>query len=143
MSEHSKPENRKTRWTLSERLSSQGWTLSPNLFGDAECDIHGFDIKNYKYLLNHVTSRDELVQGLRELSPLADDALAIAEEMTKRDFRVFKRALVRERDEEIESGMPQKYQALLMPQQFIFATTLAEKYDATLGAVLIRSMEDE
>ena len=139
----------KPRWTLTERLETPegGWTLSRALFGDVGADIYDFEMFNYVYLLDHATSREALVNGLRELSPLADDALDIAEQMTEGDFYDFKIALAHERGISArgdgESKMPDKYYALILPERLITAIGLAQKAEVPLGAAIIRMMEFE
>lgn len=99
------------------------------------------------YLLDNATSHEALVNGLRELSPLTDDALKIAEQMSDQDFYDFKIALAHERGlsmhGEVGSKLPKKYLALVLPRRLIAATELAQKAQAPLGAVIIRMMELE
>jgi len=80
---------------------------------------------------------------LESLSPLADSALDIAKEMNKKDFLFFKKALLSERRQEIEGEMPEKYMPLLIPDRFDQASLLLEKFQAPLGATLIRIIETE
>lgn len=95
------------------------------------------------YFLNNVASLESLEEGLRQLSPLADDALAVAEQMDEEDFSEFKRALSHERhiaQEGGESRMPIKYGPLLIPERFLVATPVAEKFAVGLGATCMRIM---
>lgn len=157
------------RTTLKEReqrLMESSWFLNRKLFGD-DCgiDINDFDGASYAFFLDNVPSVEALVEGLAELSPLADDALSIAEQMTLRDFAEFKLALARERRlRKIERGieaaesknqlllpgfppeitggsMPDKYLALLCPASFVPAAMLAEKFEVPLGAAILRLSE--
>lgn len=124
---------------LEERLQDR-WTLPHELFGDIGSDIHDFELHNYTYFLDNVISRENLVMGLQELSPLADDALRVAERMTDGDFRRFKTALQVERRQE-NTVMPEKYFSLLIPKIFITAMQIAERFQVPLGAAAIRVIE--
>ena len=154
MSEQDETVNNKTRFTLEERLGDEGdeyepivdWKVSPELFGDVGVNIYDFQAHNYVYFLDHVTSKEELIRGLRELSPLADDALDVAEKMDDRAFARFKHALKRERSPVYGDGrnsMPLRYGVLLLPRRFLEALPLTEEYDVSLGVVLIRIMEKQ
>ncbi len=134
------------RWTLEERFNQEkDWKISPRLFGDCGADINDFELHNYNYLLDHARSVQDIVNGLRELSPLVDDALEVAEKMREADFYEFKLALAYERghiDYEV-SKIPDRYFPLVIPKRFFNAVHLADKYLAPLGAMLIRIMETE
>lgn len=157
MSEQDETVKNKTRFTLEERLDVEEeyetagqWRVSPKLFGDVGVNIYDFQAYNYVYFIDHVTSKEELVRGLRELSPLADDALEIAERMDDLAFVQFKLALKRERSSVERDGrssmplrLPLRYGVLLIPKRFFEALPLSEKYEVPLGAVLIRIMEKE
>ncbi len=148
MSEQDETVKDKTRFTLYERLNvlEYGWGVSPELFGDVGVNIYDFQAHNYVYFLDHVTSKEELIRGLRELSPLADDALDVAEKMDDRAFARFKHALKRERSPVYGDGrnsMPLRYGVLLLPRRFLEALPLTEEYDVSLGVVLIRIMEKQ
>ncbi len=127
------PEEAVENWTLGTR------TLSKELFGDAGCDINDFQIDNYTYFLDNVASCEDLVRGLRQLSPLADDALLIAGGMSEREFRRFKRALAKERRGEY-SNAPKKFRVIIMPERFTPAILLADKFQVPLGTALIKLM---
>lgn len=134
----------KKRWTISERLDidhADSWVLSEHLFGKGMIDINDFEPDNYNYFLNNVSSRDGLITGLRQLSPLADDALSVAENMSERDFQRFKSALKAERGCEFGSAFPRKFRSLILPKNFVSTTILAEKYEAPLGVTLIQLSE--
>ncbi|MFH1582182.1 MAG: hypothetical protein ABIA08_00230 [bacterium] len=131
----------KIRWSLSER-ENEAWFLSEKLFGDTGADIYDFEANNYVYFLDNVSSHDELVEGLRQLSPLIDDVLSIAEGINEQEFRRFKRLLVKERRGEY-SNMPKKFRTLIMPAQFIPATLLANRFEVPLGTALVRLIELE
>ena len=133
--------NEKKRWTISERLDidhSDDWILSEHLFGDGMIDINDFESNNYNYFLDHVASLDELIAGLQQLSPLADDALSVAENMNERKFQRFKSALKAERDCKSRSAFPKKLGSLILPINFIQATVLTEIYEVSLGVALIK-----
>jgi len=138
----------KKRWTISERLEidqageDRGtlWILSERLFGGMT-EINDFEASHYNYFLDHVSSLNELITGLQELSPLADNALSIAENMNEREFQRFKSALKKERNREFTSALPKKFGPLLLPNNFISATMLAEKYEVALGVALIQLAE--
>ena len=149
----------KRRTTFEER-EEEGfgcWSVSRDLFGDDPgSDIHDFQSDSYKYFLDNVKSLTDLVEGLRQLSPFADDALAVAEKMNEKDFTKFKQALSGERRALSDSHeeqlplflklepltlapkMPRKYFALLIPKQFIIAELAAEKFNVCLGVALIQ-----
>lgn len=140
------------RRTIQEQFAdgAEGWTLSGQLFGNTRyCDIHDFEEEDYIYFLDHVRSRDDLLTGLCELSPFADDALDIAERMNDQDFYRFKLALAcergRARREEGagESVLPKKYGKVVLPTSFLKAHFLAEKFAVSLGVALIRMFELE
>ena len=116
--------------------------VSRELFGDVGCDINDFELFNYVYFLDNVKSLRDLLKGLEELSPLADDALEVAKLMTEQDFWNFKRTLVYERKQK-ESRMLQKFFHLLIPDRFLAGQQIAKKARVPLGAVLIRIMEWE
>lgn len=148
----------KRRTTFEER-EAEGfgqWSVSQDLFGnDSGSDIHDFQLDGYKYFLDNVKSLTDLVEGLRQLSPFADDALAVAEKMSEKDFRKFKRALPGERralpglyEEQLSlysklepPKMPRKYFAILVPKQFIISGFVAEEFEICLGVALIQIMK--
>ncbi len=115
---------------------------SRELFGNRGCDINDFELFNYTYFLDNVKSLEDLLKGLEELSPFADDALEVAELMTERDFCDFKLALVHERKRE-ESYMPERFFCLLIPDRIFAAQPIAEMFKVPLGAALIRIVEIE
>ncbi len=126
---------------LEERLYEE-WVLPTELFGDMGVDIYNFEVDNYTFFLDNVKSLNQLVEGLQNLSPLADDALSIAKKMKEQDFLIFKKVLQYERKME-DSRLPNKYLSLVIPQKFILANPLAEEYKVPLGAALIRMIELE
>ena len=126
---------------LEEKLCEE-WVLPIELFGDMGADIYNFEVDNYTFFLDNVKSLNQLLEGLQDLSPLADDALNIVEKMKEQDFLIFKEALQYERKME-DSRLPNKYHPLVIPQKFILATLLAKEYEVPLGAALIRMMEVE
>jgi len=132
----------KKRWTITERLdidqAPNEWFLSKDLFGNNMIDVYDFEPANYNYFLDRVTSLADLIKGLQELSPLADDALSAAEKMNERDFQLFKASLTKERTHEIGSAFPKRFYPLIMPKKFISATIIAEKYEVCLGVALIQ-----
>ena len=117
-------------------------TLPKELFGDAGCDINDFQIDNYTYFLDNVKSCEDLIRGLRQLSPLADDALLVAEDMSEREFHKFKHVLAKERRGEY-SNAPKKFRVIMMPSLFTPAILLADKFQVPLGTALIKLIERE
>ena len=110
------------------------------------CDrkyIWFFDFGDYVYFLDHVQSLGDLVLGLYELSPLADDALVVAETMTPADFSIFKVSLAQEREKRDNSVLSEREQIIILPWRFVHAALLAEKYQVPFGAALIRIMDLE
>lgn len=127
---------------LEDKLMEGRWELSSCLFCDKGADIYDFEIFNYNYLLDNSKTLKDLLAGLVELSPLADDALEIAKYMTSKDFYDFKLALIYERklckgEENGESLISEKYSVLLIPRLFMYAFFIAEKFEVPLGAALI------
>jgi len=106
-------------------------------------DIHNFDeMSQYVYFLDTAGSQEELIEGLTELSPFADDALAVAQGMTNLDFAIFKLALLFERRGE-GNKMPKQFASILLPDRFVPAILLAEKARTPLGTALVRILEVE
>ena len=135
-------ENIKRKWSFGERqkmMEEKKWTLSSKLFGDVGCDIYDFEADNYVYFLNNIASRDELVAGLLELSPLAEDALPVVENINNKGFQEFKKILINERRGK-DSDMPEKFRTLILPERFIHAALLADEYCVPLGAALVRAL---
>lgn len=133
-----------TESLLVQKLQKDGgWHLPSKLFGDVGADIHDFRTDNYTYFLDHVCSLEDLQEGLRCLSPLADDALRVAESMKLQDFYRFKRSLVYERQEDRRSSMLRKYYALVLPLRFVHAIMVAERTYVPVGTALIRLAELE
>ena len=131
------------RLKLEEKLDNE-WILPMHLFGvlgDVCVDIHDFEEYNYVHFIDNVGSLTELREGLQHLSPLADEALTVAANMDDEEFYRFKTDLKHER--EGYSEMPEKYLPLVIPPKFILATLLADKYQVSLGLVLIRTIEVE
>lgn len=122
-------------------LRADFW-LPKGLFSNKWCDLSEFESFNYTYFLDNAGSLQDLLKGLEELSPFADDALEVARSMTEQDFCDFKLALVHERKHG-ESRMPERFSCLLIPDRFIAGQLVAEKFDVPLGAALIRIMEME
>ena len=133
----------KTRWTLEEREELFAWQLSSQLFGDTGWNMNDFDASNYVYFLDTVGSLEDLVEGLRELSPLADDALDIAEAMTPQDFFDFKLCLAHERGRGKIDGskMTKRYRQLCIPKRFVKGCIMAQQFEVPLGAALQRMAE--
>ena len=100
---------------LELKLEDYGWSVSRDLFGDTGADINDFEIYNYTHFLDNVKSQKDLLEGLRQLSPLADDALEVAEQMNHQDFYEFKTALAYERKQE-DRKMHKRYLALVIPK---------------------------
>ena len=129
----------------------EGWHLSPRLFDyDVGSDIHDFEMSSYVYFLDHVRSKEDLLQGLHELSPLADDALAVAERMSDQNFIDFKLALIREKQITsggltLESCMPKRFDHLVLPKRFlkVLLSGIPEKFEVCLGVALVRCVELE
>ena len=134
------------RSKLEQRLTGAeddpGLTTSRDLFGYFGADIYDFEIYNYNYFLDNARSLDHLLDGLRQLSPFADDALALAEHMGDLDFCDFKLALAYERHHG-DSKMPDRYLPLVIPKWFIPGVLLAEACLVPLGAALVRLIEFE
>lgn len=138
----------KTRWTLQDRVTERiyegrSWKPSPELFGEYVCDMYDFDTHNYIHLIDNSRTRIDLVKGLRELSPLADDALEVAELMDDKNFYEFKIALAYERTQVLDSKMPDRYLPLVLPKRFVTALPLTEKFAVALGVALIKIKEQE
>lgn len=134
----------KPRMTLQKRIGE--WELSYRLFGNIGYNIYDFEMGNYVYFLDNIKSLADLIEGLFVLSPLADDALEVAEQMNENDFYDFKIALARERGicqrgGEIDSIFPTRYMPLLIPEQFVLGNSLADKFEVSLGTALIRVIE--
>lgn len=135
-----------------EKLSAR-WTLPSDLFPDTdfpslEIEIYDFEFSHYNSFLDSVNSPGDLLRGLEELSPFANDALAIAEKLGEDDFRKFKTALALERSTATDridqrSEIPQKWLPIVLPVRFIQAQLLAEEYEVCLGAALVRLMRIE
>lgn len=124
------------RAKLIEKISATengGWTLSRDLFGDTGAEIHDFEMHNYVYFLDHVQSLKDLIEGLCQLSPLADDALHIAKRMNNSDFKTI---LAHERVGKYR--IPRIYLPLILPKWFMRALPIAEELKVPLGAVMIR-----
>jgi len=128
---------------LEKKLNGYWWGLPKELFsGDGGVDMNDFELCNYRFFLNNVKSVNQLLEGLQHLSPLADDALAVAEKMKEQDFLSFKKVLQYERKMK-DSKLPNEYTPLVIPQRFIQAGLLSEKFGVSLGTALIRMMESE
>ena len=127
-----------------QRLRNKTWAPDPSSFGMGSGDIDDLEISHYVYFLDNVKSLSDLREGLHQLSPLADDALEVAENMDEGDFYEFKLALAYERrvqEEGGESKMPAKYFFLLLPALFLRAVPIAEKFRAGMGSACIRILD--
>lgn len=149
----------KPRTTFKERMREGFHYTSPSwaLFENIGADFHDFELANYINFLDKVESLENLLEGLRLLSPFTDDALEVAEKMNEKGFTKFKKALpgVRRKSRDLfgeqlplfpELEPPKmlcKYSSLLIPKRFITAVLASEKFDACLGVALIRIMELE
>lgn len=138
---------RRTLGELREILYDEN-TLSERLFAQKSRDRWGlveFEMVDYVWFLDHVASLLDLIEGLEQLSPFADDALDIAISMTEMDFISFKLALAIERrvaeSGEGESKMPKLYHNLLLPNLFVEAFPLSEKARVSLGLAIFRMIE--
>ncbi len=115
--------------------------LDWKLFGTSE--IYGLDeMSQYVSFLDKVSSLEDLVRGLTELSPFADDALVVVKSMGESDFCTFKLALPSEHRGD-ERKLPERFGNILLPDRFIQAIILSEKAGAPLGATLVRILEGE
>jgi len=124
---------------LQEKLESY-WRLSDRLFGYVGADMYDFEISNYVYFLDNVKSIQDLLAGLDELSPFADDALAIAEKMNEKTFLLFKLDLTCERHGE-SNNTSHRFASIFIPSQFIQAQLIAQEFKVPLGSSLIRIFE--
>ena len=105
-----------------------------------------FEMIDYVKFLDDVQSLEDLIAGLAELSPFADDALDVAESMTVHDFAVFKLALIHERRVSSalydgESKMPHRFVDIVLPSQIFRASYVAQESRVSLGVALIRLLE--
>jgi hypothetical protein len=134
------------------RKDFNGWDISrSDLFGsDPEegmlYEMYCFTIGHYVHFLDHVSSLQDLIEGLFQLSPFVNDAFVVAQGMSESDFVEFKLALISERKSaqgEGESKMPAKYCNLLLPDRFPMAILLMGNAKVSLGPALIRLMETE
>lgn len=120
-----------------------------DLSSDESCtpgDMYCFTLWHYTHFLDEVKSIADLIEGLFQLSPFADDALEVALGMSESDFIEFKLELVQGRKAAREGGesvMLERYYALLLPNRFPMAIVLADKARVSLGVALIRLMETE
>ena len=133
----------KRQSTLTVRLFTTHPGTSQH-FPDWKMDIYNLDdeIASYTCFLDNVKNKEDLIQGLTELKPFADDALEVACKMSDDDFITFKRELISERQGK-SSNMPPAYLALVLPDKIMQAIILAQKAAAPLGAALIRILEVE
>src|SRR3989338_3830782 len=119
------------RFKLEKKLHSD-WSLGDPIWGDVWC----LEASDYSKFLDNVKSLPDLIGGLNHLSPLADDALGVAERMNEEDFYRFKFALKNERSiskSGENSKMPYKYGSLVIPEMFIPASLLSKTIHAPLG----------
>ena len=125
-----------------------GYCLPRRLFGSMVCtEFTDFELVDYCRFLDDVASLEDLILGLSELSPFADDALDVAEAMTPIDFSTFKLALIRERQIakglDAESIMPAKFFSLLLPGHMMMANQLAKLAAVSLSVAMIRNLEEK
>lgn len=138
------------RKRLNVRESAGVWPLSslfgPMVLDEYYNDILGFEMQQYIYFLDHVETVSDLVRGLEELSPFADDALEIAEWMSREEFEEFQKVVpahhqaVREGNEPTEE-LSDRFTLILLPEQFFSALSIAESAAVSLGVALIRFWE--
>lgn len=108
--------------------------------------MYDFEMEHYIYMLDNVESREQLVSALQELSPLADDALSVAEWMTSVEFAEFREIVPRHHQAvregvEPQEEVPEQFLKIMLPDQFLYAIPLAEKGVISLGVALVRSWE--
>ncbi len=121
--------------------------LSQRLFQcESSNELTDFEITDFGRFLDTVQTLGDLIEGLAELSPFADDALSVAESMTSDDFVTFKLALIHERkivsgEEDLVSNMPKQFVILLLPAQFMEAFFIAEQFQVSLSVAMIRNLE--
>lgn len=108
-------------------------------------DINDISIEHWSYFLDHTRTLDDLLYGLYLLAPFVDDALKVAEAMTEQDFWTFKLCLAHERrvsqNSDMESNLPLRYYALVLPARFLEVLPVTEKCDVDLGVGLMRLYE--
>jgi len=120
-----------------------GWHLPEDLFGSS-MQIWDFQASDYINFLNKVGHKRDLVRGLTSLTPFTTEGVGIARDMTKHDFKVFKKALIRERETSTiggDSRFPQKWVPIIVPGKFLLGYPLAEELEVALGVALIRIEE--
>ena len=140
---------RRTLKEMQELIIGDSTHLSTRLFGPhteglSSLPLIDFQWDNYLYFLEHVGSLDDLVDGLAQLSPFADDALDAAEGMSHMDFADFKIALPQERRAAHGDGvsrMPKKFHAILLPKHFIIPIKLSKQAAASLMVTTMRYLE--
>jgi hypothetical protein len=124
--------------------------------GDIYCfgDNYGFENGNgveyeeedYAVFLEKVRTLEDLRQGLQELSPFANDALAIAETMDEEEFIEFKIALAYERGIMMagvgESKLTNRYLSLVLPTCLLKAAPLAREANVSIGVAMLRLVEE-
>jgi len=133
----------KTRWTLQDRQNSQEpWLLCYEFFGEGKRDveIYDFGAPNYTLFLDRATSKPVLIEGLCQLSPLADDALKLAEGLSPVEFLEFRETLTKERSG-THTHRTSKFFEILVPRGFVEAQIISEIFEVSLGHTLIGLME--
>lgn len=125
---------------------NKDWGLSQTVCPPYGYDIYGFRESDYVSFLDTVRTLSDLCSGLRELSPFADDALAVAETMNEMEFIEFKLCLAHERRIARvgygESKLLPRHSSLVVPRFFLQASPIAERFNVPIGATMVRLIEE-
>ncbi|MEK7621698.1 MAG: hypothetical protein AAB415_00810 [Patescibacteria group bacterium] len=123
------------------------WSGDIYSFGDNR-DGNGveYEEEDYAHFLSKVQTLEDLRQGLKELSPFADDALAVAETMDDADFVEFKLTLAHEKrmlvDHVGESRLPRRYLSLVLPTCLLKAGPVAQEFNVSIGVAMLRLVQE-
>jgi len=117
--------------------TERGYKTSLYCFNDGDEDS-----TSYACFLNNVRNKEDLVMGLTELRPFADDALEVARRMTDSDFVSFKLALICERQGK-GGKISDTERIIVLPDQILRAMVIAQKVAAPVGAVLVQMLKIE
>ena len=98
----------------------------------------------YAWAIRRAKNKDELLEVLNCYKEVADDAIKVAETMTKKDFKQFKIDIKKaktDQGEEWNNKFNERFGIIAMPKKLMISTLIADRSVAPWGCAFIRCQE--
>lgn len=101
---------------------------------------------SYAKAIRAAKSREALVKAIEPYKRVADDALAVVQRFTAKDFSDFKRDIksaAKKMPDEWVKKFNERFGSIAMPAKMMIASLLASEYHAPWGTAVIRCEEEK